>query len=417
MHFTHVNNLPGIMDAGCLQSDNLAHRGSGLQVEAADLAIKSLRRTIPIPLAPLGGRQTVLSEAEGNLLDAAVDAVVNTVNTVGVMGKGIALQFKQAYPANFRAYEAACRRGEVQLGHMFVFETGLLGQPRFIINFPTKKHWRTRSRLSDIETGLADLRRVIRDYEIRSIAVPPLGCGNGGLDWSDVRPLIREALGDLPGVQVVVYPPAGPPPAESMKVGTERPRITPGRAALLVLVARYVRMSQLEESAAQEGASLLEIQKLMYFLQEAGQPPRLNYVKARYGPYAENLNQVLQKLEGHYLRGYGDRTQEVMKLSPISLLAGAEDEGRSWLAAQPDQTLDRIEAVLGLISGFASAYGLELLATVHWILIREDGDLAAPETLARMVSSWNERKRQLFTEVHVRRAGNHLLDKGWIPAR
>jgi O-acetyl-ADP-ribose deacetylase (regulator of RNase III) len=359
----------------------------------------------------------MLSEAQGNLLDAAADAVVNTVNTVGVMGKGIALQFKQAYPANFRAYEAACRRGEVQLGRMFVFETGLLGRPHFIVNFPTKRHWRARSRLSDIRTGLADLRRVIRDYEIKSIAVPPLGCGNGGLDWSDVRPLIVEALGDLSDVQVLIYPPSGAPPVESMRVGTERPRITPGRAALLTLLARYVHMSQLEEPAAPEGASLLEIQKLMYFLQEAGESLRLSYVKARYGPYAENLNQVLQKLEGHYLRGYGDRTQEVRKLSPISLMPGAEDEGRSWLAEHPDQTVGRIEAVLSLISGFASAYGLELLATVHWILTREGGAaLTDPQALAGLVSRWNERKGRLFTEVHVSRAADRLRDNGWVPA-
>lgn len=258
----------------------------------------------------------MLREAEGNLLDAPVDALVNTVNTVGVMGKGIALQFKQAYPENFRAYEAACRRGEVEIGRMFVVETEQLGNPRLIINFPTKKHWRNRSRLDDIRSALGDLRRVISDYQIRSIAVPPLGCGNGGLDWLDVRPLIVDALGDIPDVDVVVYPPKGAPPPESMKVRTPRPSITPGRAALLTLVANYVRLSRLEEPAAPEGASLLEIQKLMYFLQEAGQRLRLNYVKAQYGPYAENLNPVLQTLEGHYLRGYGDRTQEVMKLSP-----------------------------------------------------------------------------------------------------
>jgi O-acetyl-ADP-ribose deacetylase (regulator of RNase III) len=358
----------------------------------------------------------MLSEARGNLLDAAADAVVNTVNTVGIMGKGIALQFKQAYPDNFRAYEAACRRGEVQLGHMFVFETGLMGQPRLIINFPTKKHWRARSRLTDIKAGLTDLRRVIRNYKITSVAVPPLGCGNGGLDWRDVRPLIVEALGDLPDVQVMVYPPAGAPPAESMKVGTERPKMTPGRAALLALLARYVRMSQLEEPAAAEGASLLEVQKLMYFLQEAGQPLSLNFVKARYGPYAENLNQVLQRLEGHYLRGYGDRTQEVRKLSPISLMSGAEDEGDRWLQGHPDEAAERIEAVLRLIAGFASAYGLELLATVHWVLTREGGSQSDSEALTRLVSSWNERKGRLFTDVHVRRAVDRLLDTGWVAA-
>lgn len=356
-------------------------------------------------------------EAEGNLLDAPVDAVVNTVNTVGVMGKGIALQFKQAYPDNFRAYEAACRRGEVKLGRMFVVETGLLGQPRFIINFPTKEHWRAKSKLSDIRTGLTDLRRVISDLKIVSIAVPPLGCGNGGLNWRDVRPLITEALGDLRSVEVVVYPPKGAPPAESMKVGTARPPITRGRAALLTLLAAYVRVTQVEEPAAPRGASLLEIQKLMYFLQAAGQHLDLSYVKASYGPYAENLNHVLQALEGHYLRGYGDRTQEVMKLSPISLMPGAEEQGHQWIEVHPDQTADRIDAVLRLITGFASAYGLELLATVHWVLTHEgDGPAVDPDALMRQVATWNERKGRLFTEVHIRRAADRLRELGWIPA-
>lgn len=154
----------------------------------------------------------MLREAEGNLLEATVDALVNTVNTVGVMGKGIALQFKQAYPENFRAYKAACRRGEVQIGRMFVVETGLLGQPRWIINFPTKQHWRSRSRIDDIKSGLADLRRVLQEVHARSVVVPALGCGNGGLDWCEVRPLIVEALGDIPDVEVIVYPPTGAPP-------------------------------------------------------------------------------------------------------------------------------------------------------------------------------------------------------------
>jgi O-acetyl-ADP-ribose deacetylase (regulator of RNase III) len=357
----------------------------------------------------------MLREAEGNLLDAPVDAVVNTVNTVGVMGKGIALQFKQAYPDNFRAYEAACRRGDVQLGRMFVFETGLLSGPRLIINFPTKKHWRGRSRLSDIRSGLADLRRVIGEYTITSVAIPPLGCGNGGLDWHDVRPLITEALGDLPDVEVTIFPPEGAPPAESMKVGTARPQMTRGRAALLALLTRYIRLSQLQEPAAPEGASLLEIQKLMYFLQEAGQHLSLNFVKAPYGPYAENLNHVLQAMEGHYLRGYGDRTQEVMKLSPISLMPGAENEGDDWLANHPDQTADRVDAVLRLISGFASAYGLELLATVHWVLTHEDSDTVTdPDSLVQRVGTWNARKGRLFTSVHVCRAADRLRDQGWV---
>jgi O-acetyl-ADP-ribose deacetylase (regulator of RNase III) len=150
-----------------------------------------------------------VKEAEGSLLDADVEALVNPVNTAGVMGKGLALQFKQAYPDNFRVYRNACDLGFVRLGRIFMYATNLPGNPRFILNFPTKGHWRDASRLGDIKAGLDDLRQFIADFKVRSIAIPALGCGLGGLDWDDVRPLIAEALGDLSGVQVVVYPPRG----------------------------------------------------------------------------------------------------------------------------------------------------------------------------------------------------------------
>jgi O-acetyl-ADP-ribose deacetylase (regulator of RNase III) len=130
----------------------------------------------------------------GDLLKADVDALVNTVNTVGVMGKGVALQFRQAYPRNYEDYRRACEQGAVELGRMFVFDAGQLVHPRHIINFPTKRHWKSKSRLEDIEAGLVDLVRVIKELDIRSIAVPPLGAGSGGLNWSDVRPRIEKAL-------------------------------------------------------------------------------------------------------------------------------------------------------------------------------------------------------------------------------
>ena len=145
----------------------------------------------------------------GSLLDDDADALVNPVNTVGVMGRGLALQFKRAYPGNFFAYQIACLRSEVRLGWMFTYTTGLPANPRFIINFPTKGHWRDQSRLGDIRTGLDDLRQVVADRGICSIAIPALGCGLGGLEWDDVLPLITGALGDLPDVQVAVYPPQG----------------------------------------------------------------------------------------------------------------------------------------------------------------------------------------------------------------
>ena len=180
---------------------------------------------------------TTFREASGNLLASEADALVNTVNVVGVMGKGIALQFKRAYPANFEAYEAACKQQQVRLGEMFVFDAGQLMRPRWIINFPTKGHWRSNSRLADVASGLDDLRRVIVELGITAMAVPPLGCGNGGLNWADVLPLIHSKLDGL-DVEVTVYPPAAVPAVATMPVATTRPILTPGKAALVGMVDR-----------------------------------------------------------------------------------------------------------------------------------------------------------------------------------
>lgn len=198
----------------------------------------------------------MIIDAQGNLLEAEADALVNTVNTVGIMGKGIALQFKKAFPDLFADYQRACDRGELQLGRVHVYATGRT-RPRFIINFPTKGHWRSKSRLEDVRAGLADLAEQIHALDITSIAVPPLGCGHGGLNWTDVRPLIVEALNNLTDVDIMVYAPEGAPAAAKMVNRTDRPNMTIGRAALVTLVARYA------ERVAD--VSLIEVQKLMYF--------------------------------------------------------------------------------------------------------------------------------------------------------
>src|SRR5271170_4152178 len=276
----------------------------------------------------------MIEVAKGNLLEAPVEALVNTVNTVGVMGKGIALQFKLAYPANYAAYEAACKREEVQIGKMFVFRRE--NDPRFIINFPTKKHWKGKSKIEDIKSGLKALIEVVKKEHIQSIAVPPLGCGNGGLDWDDVRPLIEQAFLELRDVEVQLFYPDGAPKAEDMKIATKPPRMTPGRAVIVEVLSRYVLPGY--------RLTLLEIQKLAYFLQEAGQPLDLNFQKQKYGPYAENLHHVLQRIEGHYVRGYGDRSRDVS----LELFPEAVKEAEVFLANEK-KTHDRLARVTALI--------------------------------------------------------------------
>jgi O-acetyl-ADP-ribose deacetylase (regulator of RNase III) len=339
----------------------------------------------------------------GDILKDDSDAIVNTVNCVGIMGRGIALQFKNAWPENFKAYEAACKRGEVQPGRMFVYEVGQLTTPRFIVNFPTKRHWRGKSRIEDIESGLEALVHEIRARKIRSVAIPPLGSGLGGLDWRDVLPRIEAALSELPNVRVRIYEPKGAPASEAMQHSREVPTMTAGRAALVELVNRYMR------GLLDPTITLLEVHKLMYFMQEAGEPLRLKYVKAPYGPYAENLRHVLHAIEGHFVAGYADGGDAPDK--PLTLVPGAAEDANAFLKANA-QTRERFSRVGELVEGFETPFGLELLATVHWVAQHEIGTVSPAEIVERTYA-WNDRKRQ-FTPRQIGIAMNVLARHGWI---
>jgi O-acetyl-ADP-ribose deacetylase (regulator of RNase III) len=344
----------------------------------------------------------VIYKAEGDLLSADAEALVNTVNTVGIMGKGIALQFKQAFPDNYSAYEAACKRGEVQIGRMFVYHRNAFNNPRIIINFPTKRHWRGKSKIEDIESGLSALIEVVRTETICSIAIPPLGCGNGGLDWKQVRPRIEKAFSQVPHVAVQLFHPEGAPRAEEMKVATKRPAMTPGRAAILGLLSRYALPGY--------RLTLLEIQKLAYFLQEAGEPLKLDFQKQKYGPYAENLHFVLQRIESHFVRGYGDRSRHVS----LHLFADAVREAEEYLTTETG-TLERLARVAALIEGYETPYGLELLSTVHWIATRDIPD--AKSDVARVISGvheWNDHKRKTFSRERISAAWKRLRIEHWL---
>lgn len=337
----------------------------------------------------------------GDILSEDVEALVNTVNTVGISGRGVALRFKEAFPENFKAYQAASRRHEIQPGRMFVFDTKRLTNPRYIINFPTKRHWRGKSRFSDIESGLRALVSEVRSRGIRSIAVPPLGSGLGGLAWADVRPRIEQALGGLDDVRVVVFEPLPKATPEAVPAG-EPPAMTPGRAALIGLIDRYLR------GLMDPFVTLLEIHKLTYFMQEAGEPLRLRYVAASYGPYAENLRHVLRAVNGYFISGYGDINERPDR--QIALVEGASQRSRDVLSAN-STTGKRFARVADLVEGFETPYGLELLATVHWVA-NHDGARTLDEAI-KATHSWGARK-QSWPQSHIELAWSVLEDKGWL---
>ncbi len=338
----------------------------------------------------------------GDILAEDAEALVNTVNCVGIMGRGVARQFKQAFPENFKAYERACRQRQVEPGRMFVFDTGQLTDPRYIVNFPTKRHWRGRSRIEDIETGLDALVAEIRRRGIRSIAIPPLGAGLGGLPWAEVRSRIERAFLALPDVRVVVFEPQAASEPDRLPRARKIPDMTPGRAALVGLMDRYLT------GLLDPFVTLLEVHKLMYFTQEAGEPLKLRYVAGPYGPYAENLRHVLQAIEGYYVSGYGDGGDAPDKV--LQLVPGAVADARASLEAHPESQA-RFEKVAHLVAGFESPFGLELLATVHWIATRERPD--SEQDLIARTYAWAERKRQ-FSEHQIRLARRVLVERGWI---
>lgn len=345
----------------------------------------------------------------GNLLTSNAEALVNSVNTVGIMGKGIALMFKETFPENFKAYEAACKRGEVKTGHMFVTERNMLIGPKWIINFPTKEHWRNPSKLAWVEEGLKDLIRVIKEKNIRSIALPPLGSGNGGLEWKEVRSKIESTLAAIPDVDVVVYEPTSKYQNVAKRAGVEK--LTPARALIAELVRRYWTLGF--------ECSLLEIQKLAYFLENTiekqGLPNPLNltFKANKYGPYSDKLKHLLDGLDGSYLHC----DKRLADAGPRDAI-WFEDDKKERVAAflttpEARQYRPALEAATELIDGFQSPLGLELLATVDWLLHR-DGIAPQVNLLKEGLRTWPqaaERKLKLFDDRLLALAVEHLSSR------
>ncbi|MDN7492377.1 macro domain-containing protein [Burkholderia sp. AU45274] len=308
----------------------------------------------------------MITFTQGNLLESRVEALVNTVNTVGVMGKGIALMFKERFDENFRRYAAACKAKEVQTGKMFVTPVHELDGPRWIVNFPTKQHWRAPSRMEWVVEGLQDLRRFLIEQQIKSIAIPPLGAGNGGLEWADVREQIEQALGDL-DIDILVFEPTKQYQNVAKRAGVEK--LTPARALIAELVRRYWVLGM--------ECSLLEIQKLAWFLERAiercnpgDNPLDLRFAPDKYGPYANRLDHLLNNLDGSYLHS----EKRISDAGPLDAI-WFDDERKAlvqtYLKSEAKVYTQALESTAALIDGFESPFGMELLATVDWLLARE----------------------------------------------
>lgn len=322
---------------------------------------------------------------QANLLESDAQAIVNTVNTVGIMGKGIALQFKNQYPQNYKLYAAACKAKEVVVGKMFVTEeTSLLGGKKIIINFPTKTDWRKPSEYSYIENGLQDLVKVIEDKNIKSIAIPPLGAGNGGLDWNKVKELIEQHLSHL-DCEVQIYQPNAII-QEALK--KERVKLTPARAMLLAVLFDLVKNG--------EFVSEFTAEKIAYFLQRFGAKEafKLEFQPNFYGPYSGKVKHVLYYLNGSYISGYSSKDKK--PFDELGLMLDAEKEVNEYLDAKENIAYKEIvEKTKAFLSGFYADFGLELLSTVDFII--EDKKTKSIDEISKHLVDWSDRKKTLFT--------------------
>ncbi|MGB3453758.1 MAG: macro domain-containing protein [Moheibacter sp.] len=327
----------------------------------------------------------MIKYVEGNLLESDAQALVNTVNTVGVMGKGIALQFKNAFPENYKTYREAYRNKELRIGKLLIAtDKNLISGEKIIINFPTKTDWRKPSEYSYIEDGLVELRKFILEKDIESVALPALGAGNGGLVWENVKTLIEKYLSDL-DTSVLVYEP-NVKIKETLK--KERVKLTPARAMLLAVLFDLVRNG--------EFVSEFSAEKIAYFLQRFGAKNafHLEFEPNFYGPYSGKVRHLLHYLNGSYIFDYSSKDKKPFE--EIGLVMDTENEVLDYLKNQPNQEyLEIAEKTKNFLDGFYSPFGLELLSTIDYISEKEN--TKDSEIIISKLNNWSNRKTELFS--------------------
>ncbi len=337
----------------------------------------------------------------GNLLESKAEALVNTVNTVGVMGKGIALLFKEQFSENFKLYKKACQNAEVRVGTMFITHTQQILNPQHIINFPTKKDWRKPSQYAFVAKGLEDLVLQIQRLNIQSIAIPPLGCGNGGLEWTKVKLMIEDAMEQLAHVKVYLYEPSEVIPAK--KEEDTNLKLTESSAMLLALLLQYQELGY--------SLTLLEVQKLAYFLQESGEDLGLRFKAHYYGTYADNLRKWLEHLEGTYLWAE-KRIADSKPDAEIELNLAKIEKIKNFVEQHCSEVQkNRLKSVAKSIRGYETPFGMELLSTVHWAKNKSQSQELSQ--IQDLVYNWEkkpDRKQQLFSPKLIQKALEQLVN-------
>lgn len=285
---------------------------------------------------------------------------------------------------------------------MFIFDNQDMiedRKPRYLINFPTKDHWRSNSKLEFIHDGLDDLVEQLKKLDIKSVAIPPLGCGNGGLDWAEVKPLIEEKLNPVEGIEFYVFEPKEQQiVSEFSEIALVDLKMTEERAILFKTFAVMTKYF---------GGSLTPIsaQKITYFLQVLGVNFNLKFAKEKYGPHSETLSDAFKRMEeANYIAGYTEKKEiEITDKACIAANDFLQDN------ANAEDIIHRLSL---LIDGFESPYGMELLATVHYLA----KDEAEPDiqNVISSVHDWSPRKEKIFLPENIENAFRRLQTDGLI---
>lgn len=347
----------------------------------------------------------MITYTRGDLFESSAQTLVNSVNCVGVMGKGIAKTFRDRFPEMFREYKNACARGEMRSGVLYLYRDLRTN----VLCFPTKDNWKGPSKYEFIEAGLETLRANYERWGITSLAIPPLGCGLGGLDWQEVRELIERHLGDLP-IPIEVYEPFDDPAARP------HARKQPTRARVnvtvpLAVVGELIRTARATMLPSVPLGRLL-VQKLAFFAQVAGAPVKLSFTKYKFGPYDHRVNHMIDRLEGLYVRDDSSSwaRSQLRMLDEEAWLRSLEP-----LSDELSALRHYIDSAVALLHGH-SLDEAELLSTVQyaWCADVASGGAGRLEDICDFVATWSEEKRLRFPEEHVERALCLLDDAGWL---
>ena len=309
------------------------------------------------------------------------------------MGKGLALEFKRAFPENYKQYERAAKEKQLKIGKLFVTQPNHISI-KYIVNFPTKSHWKERSKIEYIKDGLEDLVQFLSEHkEIKSIAIPPLGCGNGGLNWNEVKLIIERSLKELAeNIDIIIYEPGF---NDEKIILQADEKLTLARTMFLTALNHYLRLGY--------SINLLVAQKTAYFLQILGEPLNLVFEKGFYGPYAQKLNHLLKRINGSYVLYDEKQNNPDVEIRLNPAFFDRVKNSQSSLTAEQKK---RLEKLSDLIEGYESPYGMELLATVSFIL-ESNPDYSADQVQS-VIHNWTKRKKEIMKPSHIVKAYNQI---------